>query len=339
MATPQSTFYKVVAKNSKYKIDLTDIATEISWGDEDGELAAKATITIDNVVWKGRRISNQLPLTTWIFVYTSTDKSSWKERFRGLIWEYEVKDESEEEYTMLCYDRLIYLTRCKDNIYIPKNKTTKYILSKICKKWHIKMSYKWYTHKHSKKKFYGEYLSDMITETMESARRKLRVGYVISMDKSVMYVRKKGTNNYTYSFASESNTVSVSRKKSMDELVTKVLITGTAKKNGHVPVKATVKGSYKKYGTLQEIVEKDKKTKMRTAKREAKNILQDQGRPAEEIVVETIDVPGIRKGHAVKVKSGALNGTYFVTAVTHDGKTASMTMELEVIRKNEQYRR
>ena len=115
----------------------------------------------------------------------------------------------------------------------------------------------------------------------------------------------------------------------LDDLVTKVIITGNEDKDKKPPVVATVKGDVKKYGTLQDIITKDKDTKLSEAKKEAKELLKEKGKPKKTYSIQGIDNPWIKKGDTVYIEAGNLNGYYNVLSIERDALEKTMDLEVE----------
>ena len=328
---PLGVDYKVIAvdPSGKYKFNLSKLVTALTWGDDEQELAAKAQVTIANTMYKERHIASYLQLMTRIYIYTKSG-SKYYERFRGIVWEIENDDDTEKTHTVLAYDRSIYLMKTHDNAFFPKGKTCEYIIKKICSKWGIKVKYSWYSHKCGKKKYNDQAVADIFTSLMDAAKLGTGHGYVFRMDKGILKVMKKGQNQKIPYLKVKKNITKYTRKKSLDDICTKVAIVGSEKKSGAVPVLATIKKNNKKYGTVQQFVEKEEGSTLAKAKKEARNILKEQGKPTEEIEVVCKDVPWIRKGDTVYAHSANLKNFYYCTAVEHNGMDGTMTIDLEV---------
>lgn len=305
------------------RIDLTGALEELDWGEQRGEIAQRATIRLARVAaGDGTPLNELLPLLTHVTILAKG-----REAFRGVVWEWEWTSGAERSIALTCYDKFIYAQKSKDNLYIPKGKGTKYVLQKICDKWGIALSYAWREHKHKKLIYRGSTVAEMIFQTLEDARLALDEKYAAFMEEDVLKVFKPGWNEDVYVFRSEDGTAcSVSHKSTLDNLVTQVIVTGKEKK-GKIPVKATVKGDTG-YGVLQEIVSMNGNN-LKDAKKEAQTILKERGKPEDAIQLEAPDVPGIRKGHKVKVEAGTLSGYYIVLAATHSAKSRAMNLELE----------
>ena len=122
--------------------------------------------------------------------------------------------------------------------------------------------------------------------------------------------------------------ISVSHKISTSGMVTRVKILGEADDDKRRPVEATVDGQTK-YGIRQKIITRAKDDSLDEAKKTAKETLEDDGKPKEEIKVVTIDMPVIRKGDIVHIKMSTGSGYYWVKAITHDCDKMEMTMSLK----------
>ncbi len=66
------------------------------------------------------------------------------------------------------------------------------------------------------------------------------------------------------------------------------------------------------------------------AKKEAREILADDGKPKEEITIKLPDIPIIRKGNKIHLKTASISaGYYIVISATHDVDKMLMTLGLK----------
>lgn len=69
---------------------------------------------------------------------------------------------------------------------------------------------------------------------------------------------------------------------------------------------------------------------MDEAKKEAREILADDGKPKEEITIKLPDIPIIRKGDKIHLKTASISaGYYIVISATHDVDKMLMTLGLK----------
>lgn len=236
--------------------------------------------------------------------------------------------------TLTAYDRLIYLQNTKDNFFFAKGKSTKSILQTICKRWGVKLNFQYKNIKHKRTIIRDVNVSDAIIAVLNEVKKKTGTKYVISFEKGALTVKKRGTNSKIYTINSKESALTENTKVTMDGVITKVAIYREQESQStkeQPPKKVTVvKGDTKKYGTLQEIIMRDSDDKKAVhAKKEAKEILKEHGKPKYERTLEAVNNPYIRKGHKIKSNAGALEGYYIVVGVEHDCLNGKMKLEVE----------
>ncbi len=303
-------------------MDLTGLCTSLTWGDEKNSIAQKADITLANIKIDKGYISDLIVLCTRVVIFVND-----KEYFNGFVWDWDYTSALEKELSFTAYDRMIYLTQSKGNTYYSSGKSTQFLVEDICKEWGITVQYEWESWTHGKTPLKDMEVSTQLTTVLDEAQTKLDSEYVMLMEKEVLMIRKKGSNQDVYYFHGK-NVESTKDHLTLQGLVTKVLVYGKSEEEQRPPLLETVNGNLD-YGTLQEIVTKDSNKTLDDAKKEAQNILKEKGKPEETINVSTVDVPMMRKGDKIKLVAGNLSGYFFVEGVTHNGFEKTMEMELE----------
>ena len=303
-------------------MDLTGLCTSLTWGDEKNSIAQKADITLANIKIDKGYISDLIVLCTRVVIFVND-----KEYFNGFVWDWDYTSALEKELSFTAYDIMIYLTQSKGNTYYSSGKSTQFLVEDICKEWGITVQYEWESWTHGKTPLKDMEVSTQLTTVLDEAQTKLDSEYVMLMEKEVLMIRKKGSNQDVYYFHGK-NVESTKDHLTLQGLVTKVLVYGKSEEEQRPPLLEKVNGNLD-YGTLQEIVTKDSNKTLDDAKKEAQNILKEKGKPEETINVSTVDVPMMRKGDKIKLVAGNLSGYFFVEGVTHNGFEKTMEMELE----------
>lgn len=344
-ASKQCPEYKMnLFDSSGKKYQLKNVTTDLIFGHAENDLAEKVTITLANVMVGKNRLSSCIKLRQKCFLYANTG-SGYKEVFRGYVWERKFSTSNDSrDITLVCYDRLIYLMNSKDNLFRKKGANTKNVITSIAKKWGVKIKYSYKSISHGKLVYRSETISDIIVSVLNKAKKKTSAGYVIRCEKGVMVIEQTGTNKTVYNIVKGENAISDEYIQSMEDMVTKVKIvkaetvkkkkssksdSGTEEETGKYVTVSTVKGDTKKYGTLQDIIEKGSDEKLSEAKKEAKNIIKKNGKPKTEISVVAVDNPWIKKGHKIHIKTGVLNNYYIVKGIEHDCMNHTMTLEVK----------
>lgn len=319
---------EAVLKNGQ-RLFLDQIAENIAWEENENELATRLNLTLRDVELEGGgRLANKLALATQVILY-STINGKREEIFRGQIWQWEAAPYNDEQVVITCYDRLYYLQKSKDNKYFNKGTMTKSIIQELLADNNIGMGrYTGSNTSHEAFAFKGKTIASMITETLEKADENIKAKKTIiraRADKAEII--KQGENSQIYGFAVGENIVSASEKYSMTELVTRVIVVGKEDKETKPPIEATLTGALE-FGLLQEIHTKGDAT-LAEAKNAAQKILDERGKPQRSISVRAPELPSIRKGDRIHIKTDRIAGYYFVKGVSHNATTAQMQMEVE----------
>ena len=327
-AKPEYTAY-IVADKKKYNI--TPAIETIDISDRDKQIAKCVTIDLMNTKVGDEWLTSLLGVRNRVFLHAN-DGSKEGEVFRGYVWNPTYKSGlTERTLKLKCYDNLIYFQESEHYAYFSKGKKTKAVCSSICKDWGVKLSYTYESITHSKLPLRGN-LADIFTaDLLDPVKDRTGKKYVILSEKDVMQIKKVGSNSTIYRFIAGQNAIQTYSSCTMDGMVTKVVILGKADDSERQPVEATVKGKTDKYGTLQKVITRDENTSLANAKKEAKSIIEENGKPKWEYELHATDVPWIRKGDKVYVDAGDMSGYYIVTGIkrTIDIKRRDMILDLE----------
>lgn len=325
---PKYTVY-VVSGDKKY--NLTPAVVSLDRSESDKQISQSVTLQIKNQQIGGEWLSTLLKPRSRVFIYAN-DGSGEKEVFRGFLWVKLSQFATDAgDVTYKCYDNLIYLQESEDSLYFSSGKSTKDICSSICSKWGIKLDYSYDSITHAKMPLQG-YLADIFTsDLLEAVKKKTKKKYVILSDQDAMYVKPVGANTTIYRFISGKNVIKTGNEWTMDGVITKVVILGKADGDDREPVEATISGNTSEYGTLQKIQKRNDNTSLADAKLEAKNIIDEDGKPKWQYTVTAPDIPWIRKGDKIYVSAGDITGYKIITEIdrTIDQKTREMSMTLK----------
>lgn len=330
----ENPLYTVYLVEKKHKYNLTPTVVSIDLSHQDKQLAQCATINMYNVrTATGKSICQLMNVRKRIFIYAD-DGEKKAEVFRGWVWtDYHTSDMESSIIQIKCYDNLIYLQESDDSFYFSKGKSTKSVMNTICDRWGINLKYSYSSITHSKLVLKGT-LSNIITaDVLELVRKRTGKKFVIYSQKDVMYIAPVGSNKKIYHLLKKNNTVEVRWETTMDGMTTKVKILGNADKGSEkVPVLATVKGDTKKYGTLQKLQTKGSDESLSAAKKEAKATIKEDGTPKVEYLVQSTDIPWIKKGDTVYVDAGHITGkNLIVKGIDRDISNKKKTMTLTLV--------
>lgn len=323
--------YKVILTTEKGKqIDVSEATKDLGWEEGHGELAARIGATLHNTKLEGSRLSSLAKLGCIIAVIADWGSSS-EEVARGKIEEWEPRDSgsSNSTFEILAYDELFNLQQSQDNRYYSAGTGTKTAITGIFKDWGIPVDkYEGPNVAHAKSLFKNDYLSDIITQLLDDAEKKGGPKCIIRANKGKVSVLQKGGNKDVYHFNEDDNLTVASDKMSTVNLVTRVKIVGKEDGEGRQAVEAVLDG-LTNHGIRQRIQIRQEDDSLSTAKSAAQELLDEEGKPERTITLEAPDVPMIRKGDKIHVKTSTLDGYYITKSIRHDAATKTMTMEIE----------
>lgn len=334
MTNPIYTVNLIKSNGTKYR--LKDVTTDLVVSHAKDELAEKVTLSLVNVKVGTKYLRSIIALKDKVYVYANTGSGA-KLVFQGFVWERQLtRDGDTNEIQLICYDRLIYLHKCKDNYFAKKGTTTKNAITQLAKKWGFKISYKYESISNTKLVYHNESIADMMTSILNKAKKKTGKSYVIRMEKNVIVIETAGSNSTIYKIQSKDNAITTSYRQTMEDMVTKVKIVkaetvkkgDSDKESGKYLTVTSVSKNTKEYGTLQEILVKEKDDKLSDVKKEANKILDKNSKPHGEVEVKAIDNPWIKKGHKVYIAAGNLKNYYIVKGIEHDSVEHSMYLEV-----------
>lgn len=306
--------------------DLDHALLALSWEEQEGQLAQRATLQLANYKMESGYLMSLVKINCIIKISADWGTGS-QPLFDGTIWEWDYKSAQAKELTITAYDPMIRLQQSKDFKYFSAGMSTPAILSNICGDWGVPLSYKWSRQiTHEKKVFNCDAISDMIIKLLDEVKQQTGTRYAALYKDGSLVISDYGTNPDVYQFNTD-NSISTSDKLTINNLVTRVKIIGKADNEGRSSVDAVIDGNLE-YGVLQEVIRRDSNKTMGEANAEAQAILKERGQPEESIMLNSADLPFLRRGDAVAVAAGNLVGTFYVLGVSHNATSKQMTMTL-----------
>ncbi len=331
MLEPVKYKYTVILLTEKNKqYDISGCVSDLSWEEPEKELAARISFTAKNDKTSKGLFSSLAKPGRYIFLMYSYNGGKNKEAVRGRIieWNPSAKSSS-QQLKVKVYDTLYDLQESSDNLYFKSGTRTKSAITQLFKRWKIPMGkYTGPNVKHGKQVYKNKKLGTFLLDILEEAKKKGADKSFIRASKGKVQVLAYGSNEDVYHFAETGNLTSASHKITTAGMVTRVKVTGEQKNNGRTPVQATVNGKTE-YGIRQKMYTRSKDESLKEAKKAAKDILHEDGKPKETITIKTADIPIIRKGDMVHVKMTTVSGYYWVIGIRHDCDDMSMEMDLK----------
>ncbi len=322
--------YKVFfVDNKNVKYNITDFVHDLGWEENDREISMRLSFTARNDETAKGYLSTLIQPGCLVCVSAKDGNGKYKEVARGNVVDWgDTRKNSAHDLKCVCYDSLHNLQKSQDNFYFRSGIGTKSRIKQVLKKWKVPLgTYQGPDKKHGKEKYQNRYLSDILLSILDDAVKKGGKKCVIRMEKNKVSIVPRGSNKDIYVFKSSCTKESTS-EKSMDNLVTRVKVIGTSNDDGKDSVCATLNGLIK-YGIRQRIYTRGSDETTSQAKKAAQEILNENGTLEKKLTVQTLDIPYVRKGDMVFVKTGGVIGFYYVVGVQHNAQPLSMTMNLE----------
>lgn len=311
------------------QLDITGAVTDLSWEENDGEIATKINVSLHNVKYKGKYLSDYCKPNTLIDIFANWGTTEYNVA-TGTVIDWECSEESDKDnFDITCYDDAYQLQKSDDHIYISKGISCKSAIQKICKDWGIELEYFGpetpLAQNAIKKK-----VSETILELLKEAKQKGGGDTIIRGGRHKISILRKGTNKTVWYLSSEDNIESVKSKVSTADIITRVKIIGKESDKKQGVVEAVIDGMTQ-YGIRQKIISRSSDEKLADAKKDAKTTIDEEGKPKKTNKVKGYDVPIMRKGDKVYIKTSKLDGYYYVVSITHDATSMKMSLEVEEV--------
>ena len=325
-----NTQYRVYITANGTKYELTNALISLDFSEQAKQMAVSATIELCDVKVNGVPLSSILSPPNFVNIDAS-DGQSTEPVFKGFIWDISPKSSlSDENITIKCYDQLIYWQESEDAIFFSAGRTTSSVLSEIAEAWGFRLKYFYEDITHEQLVLRGS-IADFITaDILDPIQRSTGKKYVIRSDNGNISVIYVGNNQTVYHLSKSNNATEVRRYKTMNGVVTQIIIIGTADDDGKSPIEATHRGETSNYGTLQKFIIRSEDTDIIKANDEAKSIIATDGVPKWEYDIIAVNIPWIRKGDKVRVETDKLDGFYIVTSVSREISNRGQLMTVTV---------
>lgn len=313
------------------RIDLTSFLRSLGWEENEGELAVRLEAELQQQELPGNKwLSSQVQLGGQILLYADWGAGP-QEVFRGTVFVWDYQTDPLGHFTITAYDQLIYLMKSEDDRFYKAGQTAKAIIQDIAKAWKIPLGdIQGPNTSLAKQAFRGDSLADMISSVLDEAKKKGGGKWIVRSKQGKIDIVKPGQNTPVYLFTQDTNVESIENRQDIEDLVTRVKITGAEDKEGKAPVVATLDGRTE-FGVLQKVVSQRQFDTPAAAKSAAQDILKESGQPQKHRKVQTMDLPFLRKGDKVKIAAGTIVGDFYVTGVMHDATNQMMSLEVEDI--------
>lgn len=331
-STENVTYSVTIYKPTK-KYNVVNVLVALSFSDQEKQIANCVTIGLADVDagTKKQKLSDIISPRDRV-VITAYDGEKSGEVFRGYIWDITRKTAlTEADFSLKCYDNLIYWQESEDSDFFAEGRSTKDIMSTLADKWGIKMKYEYESITHEKLVLRGAIADFVTADVLDTVKDRTGKGYVIQSIEDTVSIKTAGMNETIYSIVEGKNAIDVKSFCTLNGVTTQVVILGKASDDAKTPVEATISGNTDTYGTLQKVISRNEDTTLEAAKEEANNIIKKDGKPKWEYEVKATDIPWVRKGDKIHIEVGPLNGDYIIRSIDREYKNQGKTMTVTVV--------
>lgn len=311
------------------QLDITNVTAGLGWSEGQKELSAKIQLKVaaDATLEDGKPVANLLKPFVTIVIFADVGEG-FVECCRGKIQKVSVAETNHDFYLSFeIADEAGDLRKSQDSFYFTADHTSSAILQEILGKWGVPAEINVTDIKHSKKVYRGKYLSDMVADILKDIKEAGGGEYFVRATGGKVEIVKRGQNSTVYHFDTMTNVTKVSESLDASKTVTSVQVVGKSKDEGHPPVEQTVNGRTDT-GTRKVIYNRPSTETPAEAEKAAKKILDEQGEPKRKLSIETPDIPTVRKGDKIRLRSATGTGFFLINSIRHDAVSRKMTLEL-----------
>ena len=312
--------------------DLTPVANSLGWSEGEKELAAKITCKFA-IDLKEQNILEKIQMNGQLIVYVAkADDENFEEMVRGNIIKYGVS-ETNSGFTLdvEAADEAHALRHTQEDYFFTPDHSSTEIIKTILDEHGVPYELKITDAKHEKKVYRGRYLADMIADVLKDLKEKNGETFFLRATEGKLEIIPRGTNETIYDFDIDTTGIHVDDDFDASSVVTKVKVVGKSREEGKQHVDAIVEGRTD-LGVRQVFYSRDDKTSLEEAEKAAKKILEENN-IQRKTRLEAPDLPILRKGDRIRLRSSTGEGYFFIKAIRHDAPNQKMSAELDYDKK------
>ncbi len=323
----------VVVTEGGTQLDITETVTNLGWEEGGRELSARISLKLHNAIYQRKYLSDIVQPMTPIFVYATIDKTT-EEVIRGTVSMWSPTEDNGNQFVdITAYDEMIALRRNQDDRYYSDGTGTKAIITSLLDDWGVPYEYQGPDLSHGKLVFRKRYLSDIVLSVLDDVKKHGGGSYFARAKEGIVQIIARGSNETIYHFDIEDNVTDIRDSFQADSIVTRVKIVGKTIDDGHPSVEA-VKDGRTEFGIRQVILERQNDKNLADAEKTAEEILKECGRIKRRTSIIAPDLPTLRKGDKIRLRSGLEQGYFYVKAVRHNATDGKMNVELDTLHED-----
>lgn len=313
------------------QLDITGAVNGLNWTEGEKELASKIVFKVQY----DEKISG-MTLNSPIIIYADVGKG-YEECIRGSIQKIKTV-ESNKEFSIRveCADNCIGMRQSQGDYYFTADHSSTEILKKILEDNGLAHEIRVEDAKHGKKIYRGKYIADMVGDVLKDLKEKSGKAYFVRSRAGVIEIIERGTNESIYVFDIKGNVEKVEDGFDGSKAATRVKVVGKTREEGHQHVDALVSKDVEKLGERTRIYQRGEHETLEEAEKAAEKLLNEQG-IRRETKIEAIDVPIMRKGDKILLKSTLGKGYFYVKSINHRADVQKMTLSLDYDTSESEY--
>ena len=339
MINPNFIQYDLVVISPKLeRLHVFQLAEDLQWEENEEEFAVRLSATFQDIQTPYGWIHELFPNGAWIILYADWGQG-WTEVYRGRTFRHAVTVTGSAIIEVISYDPLRELLMSEDDRFYGSGTTAKFIFEDIFTSWGlpntvegpdtivVRGDIETPEIGLAQQVFRGTRLGEMLISVLDQVRLKKGGKFIIQSDQGAVNVVSRGKNSIIYHFGQDIVS-SITDDWSIEDLVTIVKVVGTEDADGKSQIEDTILGLVE-FGTFQRVIYSSKFETLTAARDAGQHIIDEEGKEKKIRRIQAPDLPFLRRGHAVHVQAGTLDGYYYVTGVQHDTKTRTMTFSVE----------
>jgi hypothetical protein len=312
-----------------------------------------ATI-VDDITPGGQSLHQVVALGSKLLVRARWGDSGWHPLHRVTVTTWQYSDNGIPTLDIDAYDDLWFFLKSKSDFLFDAGNPAHLLLETILSEWGVpggviqgpnvtmpKMALRG-TLADISKQILGEAFYQSTTEPEYFLRIRLDEASLSPF----IDIIPQGTNSTVYWIHAGDNLTSMTDQWTIDNLVTEVLIVGevtdTASDTTDDPTadptevpRPETRILYNNdptmgaIGRLRDMVVGSKRDLSANLEKKARNLLDEQGYPEAKATFSTVDVPPMRRGDAVRITGGTMNGLYMADGIERNVLENTMTVTLD----------
>ena len=223
----------IVIDDNNVQYNISEFIQDLGWEENKNEISVRLSFTAKNNDTAKGKLSSIIKPGCRIGIYVTDGNTLDDEAASGVVVDWNPNlSNTTDDLKCICYDDLYQLQKSQDNKYYASGTGTQSIITGLFDEYGIRYNgYSGPNISHGKLKYGSSYVSDIVLNTLEDAKKNGAGKYIVRTVKGITDVIPIGSNNNIFVFTDEV-TISVSHSISTSDMVTRVRVFGQADDDG-----------------------------------------------------------------------------------------------------------